>query len=65
VHVSTALTTIQARSGLGAAAAPTVYKAGKNFVFIAVGDPEQAAGAPKGFHFLALPSDPSIAPYKP
>ena len=30
---------IQALSGLGAPTAPTVYKDGKNYVFVAVGDP--------------------------
>ncbi len=35
------LPTIQALSGLGLPAAPTVYKDGANYVFIAVGDPVQ------------------------
>jgi hypothetical protein len=43
------LTTIQALSGLGLPAAPTIYKDGKNFVFIAVGDPEQAETPPYVF----------------
>ena len=34
---------IQALSGLGAATAPTVYTAGKNFVFFVVGDPTEPA----------------------
>jgi hypothetical protein len=59
------LPAIQARSGLGGAAPPTVYTAGKNFVFIAVGDPGLASSDPKSFHFLAFPADPVIAPYVP
>lgn len=35
------LTSIQAASGLGTATAPTIYKDGKNFVFVLVGDPAQ------------------------
>lgn len=78
------LPAIQAFSGLGTATAPTVYKDGKNFVFIAVGDPDQAnepvytfpdGGIGDGgdgskfntrfFHFLAFPTDPDVAAYKP
>lgn len=69
---------IQALSGLGLPAAPTVYKAGANYVFIAVGDTQQPtfsdeAGAPaapptgsfntRSFHFLAFPTDPVVVPY--
>jgi hypothetical protein len=56
---------IQAGSGLGAAAPPTVYTAGKNFVFIAVGDPELASAEPKSFRFLAFATDPAVLPYAP
>ena len=56
---------LQALSGLGAAAAPTVYTAGKNFVFIAVGDPGLANADPRSFHFLAFATDPNVVPYKP
>jgi hypothetical protein len=34
---------VQALSGLGAPQAPTVYVAGKNYVFIAVGDPDSTS----------------------
>ena len=76
---------IQAFSGLGAPTAPTVYKDGKNYVFVAVGDPDTtqtppfvfadgggadagAAGSSfntKFFHFLAFPTDPTVAIYAP
>ena len=79
---------IQRLSGLGAATAPTVYKDGKNFIFVAVGDVQQPTfkgmdggctlPAPncgdggdgttfnsQSFHFLAFPTDPEVAPYKP
>jgi len=75
---------IQAFSGLGAPTAPTVYANGQNYVFIAVGDPDQTATPPfafpdggagdggdgsqfntKFFHFLAFPTDPTVAQYKP
>jgi hypothetical protein len=56
---------IQALSGLGSQVAPTVYTAGKNFVFIALGDPALADTDPRSFHVIALPSDPAISPYVP
>jgi hypothetical protein len=74
------LPAIQALSGLGAPTAPTVYKAGKNFIFIAVGDPLQPSylmpdGTPgdgggatfnlRSYHYLAFPTDPEIQQYKP
>ncbi len=70
---------IQALSGLGLPAAPTVYKNGANYVFIAVGDKDEPtfsdeAGVrgdggdgtsfnTKSFHFLAFPTDPVVVPY--
>lgn len=70
---------IQALSGLGMPTAPTVYKAGANYVFIAVGDsseptfadttgdaaPPTMGGAfnTRSFHFLAFPTDPVVVPY--
>lgn len=69
---------IQALSGLGLPAAPTVYKNGANYIFIAVGDTSEqsftdstgdAAAPPTGsfntrsFHFLAFPTDPVVVPY--
>ncbi len=82
------LPAIQAISGLGLPAAPTVYKDGANYVFLVTGDPTEPVfqatdggctlPAPfcgdggdgtvfntKALHFLAFPTDPVIAPYKP
>lgn len=66
----------------GDAAVPTIYTAGKNFVFVMVGDPQKPsyiyengqggdAGEPdasfnlRSYHYLAFPTDPDVANYKP
>jgi len=75
------LNLIQVFSGLtGLPNVPTVYVAGKNYVFVAVGDPNrptyQAADggavdaspadfSTASFHYLAFPTDPVIEPYNP